>query len=352
MANVARMIDVDRLYFSDNVRSPECMAIPGMVESFRRHGFKVNHPLVVSEKPGKSKGDPPMYLVLVGNRRGQALHWLRKEEEKTYQQILPTGKVPAIVHKGLTREEEVDLRIDHSVDEDRVPLDEWSIFLAIKQLVGTGADTQDRIATKLGLFKTTGKGKGQPRREYVQVRVNLVRLPSFVQDEIRKLTLDKDSTLIRWNHIPRLYKVYNAEYTTCPGGAAGKGPEFTALWKELTTPPEPTAEGETEGPGIPKELSPADAIKRSQAATSKGLKQALLVVTRQSKKDLGEIDAHLVAAESALLILHDIQAYLGDEEYGKLKDAAIAQGETRRSAAQSEKERTGSEEVGEVAAVA
>lgn len=322
-SNCSRMVEVDRLIFADNVRSPECMQIPAMVESFRRAGsFKPNHPLVLSEKPDGT------YLVLNGNRRGTGLVWLRDHDTEAYRQILPTAKVPAIVHKGLTIEEEANLRIDHSSDEDRVPLDDWSIFLAIKQLVKVGIDSQERMAIKLGLYITANtKKKGQPNRSYVQTRVNLARLPEFVQDEIRKLTLDKDTTLLRWAHVAGLYKVYNREYTTYP---ECNGPEFQALWKKCTTPPE-AVDTETDTPE-PKELSPAEAIKRSQSASSKALKTALLVVTKQSDADLADLDEKMVAAESALRTLTEIREYLGEKEYAELVDVSTKRAADRRQA--------------------
>lgn len=323
-SNCSRMVEVDRLIFADNVRSPECMQVPAMVESFRRAGsFKPNHPLVLSEKPDGS------YLVLNGNRRGTGLIWLRDKDREAYQQILPTGKVPAIVHKGLTVEEEANLRIDHSSDEDRVPLDDWSIFLAIKQLVKVGIDSQERMAIKLGLYISANtKKKGQPNRSYVQTRVNLARLPEFVQDEIRKLTLDKDSTLLRWAHVAGLYKVYNREYTTYP---ECNGPEFQALWKKCTTPPE-AIDTDSDDVTEPKELSPAEAIKRSQSASSKGLKTALLIVTKQSDADLADLDERMVAAESALRTLTEIREYLGEKEFAELVDVSTKQAADRRQA--------------------
>ena len=319
--NCTRMVDVDRLFLADNVRTPECQAIPDMVASLKRHNYRNERPLVVSEKSGNGEST---YLVLVGNRRTLGLFWLKENEPETFVHVLPNGKVPCVVHKGLTAEEEIDLRIDHSSDLDRVPLDEWSIFTAIKQMCMAGFDTQERIAVKLGLYKTAGKSKGQPRREYVQVRVNLARMPQSVQDEFRKLTLDKDLTPIRWAHVPRLYKAYNEEYTEYPDAT---GPKFLQLWKELTTPPEPTEKSDADRKE-PKELSPAEAIRRSQSASSKGLKQAFLAVTRQSEQDLSAIDAHLVRAEAALETLDNIRQYLGDKDYAELVDAAKKQHDT------------------------
>lgn len=331
-SNCTRMIPSADLIFGGNVRTDECMALPAMVESFRRHGFKSNHPLVVSEKQTE---EGVKYLVLCGNRRGLALQWLAENETETLTRTLNGGKVPAVVHKGLTAEEEVDLRIDHSSDEDRVPLDEWSLYVAIRQLVQAGFDTQERIAHKLGLFKTTGKKAGEPRREFVQVRVNLARLPEFVQAEFRKLTLDKDSTFVRWSDVARLYKVYHEEYTT--GGMDGKGAGFQAVWQEIMTPPK-VIDTPTDASAGPKELSPAEAVKRSQSASSAGLKEALLALTRQSKADLSEIDAQIVRGESALQILADVKDWLGEKDYAELVDSATSQGDTRRAEAEAEAE--------------
>lgn len=331
-SNCTRMIEVSDLIFGGNIRTPECQAIPAMVESFRRHGFKNNHPLVVSEKKTE---EGTRFLVLCGNRRGIGLQWLAEHEKETYTRTLVGGKVPAVVHKGLTQEQEVDFRIDHGPDEDRVPLCPWSLFLAIKQLVQAGFDTQEAIATKLGLFKTTGKQAGQPKREFVQVRVNLARLPEWVQEEFRKLTLDKDTTPVRWSHIARLYKVFNEEYTA--GGTNGQGVEFQKVWKEIMAPPQ-VEDTSTDAPVGPKELSPAEAVKRSQSASSAGLKEALLVITRQSSADLAEIDARIVRAESALQILADVEAYLGEKDYAELVASATSQGDEKRTMAEAEAE--------------
>lgn len=336
--NCTRLIGVDRLTFADNVRTPECMQLPGMVESLRRHGFKYNHPLIVSEK---RDGDGLRYLVLVGNRRGLGLHWLRENDLPAYQEALPGGRVPAIVHKNLTKEEEIELRIDHSPDEDRVPLDEWSTFCAIKQLVQAQMDTQERIAIKLGLFKTKGKEKGQPNRQYVQPRVNLARLPGFVQEEYRKLSIDKDDTPVRWPHVAKLYKAYNAEYIQHPHG---DGPRFQEVWKEVMTPSQ-SKDSKTDGKvGDPKELTPADAVKRSQGAQSEGLKQALLVVTRQSGDNLADIDNTILAGETALRTLGMIRAYLGNEDYGKLLTSARAHQKEREQAEKQEAEKQEAEQ--------
>lgn len=302
----SRFVPVDDLYSEDNVRSEECQQTESMVESLKRHGFQPNHPLVLSEKV-----DGRM-LVLCGNRRMAGVKWLQENDPDGYKVAVPGGKLPAIVHKGLSALEEIDLRIDHSKDLDRVELDEWSLFLAIKQLNSAGYDTQDRIAEKLGLVKLTGKNKGKPRREYVQTRVNLARLPVFVQDEIRKLTLNKDTTAVRWADIPGLYKVHSEEYLKYPDG---DGPLFVKAWEECLTPEEVSDSG-TEL--TPKDLTPADAVKRSQAAQSTALKQIFLAVTQQSTANLAEIDSAIIAGETAVHTLKCIFEYLGEKDYALL----------------------------------
>lgn len=320
------MVDVDRLYFADNVRSEACLQLSQMEESIRRHGFKANHPLVVSEKIEKVNGEEPIitYLVLIGNRRGLGLIRLRDTDKETYRSALvQAGKVPAIVHRGLTQEEEVDLRIDHSSDEDRVPLDEWSIFMAIKQLVRGGYDTQDRIAVKLGLYKTRGKEKGRPNRSYVQVRCNLARLPLFVQGEFEKLMVHgKDRTNVRFSHIHELYKVFNLEFVEYPDA---NGPEFQKVWVAAMAPREKADPKNLDGTTEAKELSPAEAVKRSQAASSRGLREALLVATRQSNGDFAKIDENIMQGEVAIAVLADIQDYLGEKDYADLLEASRKQ---------------------------
>jgi len=313
MANCTTYVSVDSLCFADNVRSTQCERIPEMVASYRRAGcFKSNHPLVISTQ---ENGD---LLVLNGNRRGLGLQWLRDNDAAEYKRICSTGKVPAVVHKNLTIEEEIDLRIDHSTDEDRVPLDEWSIFLAIKQLVSIGSDSQEEIARKLGLFKSKGKEAGKPNRQYVQPRVNLARLPGFVQAQYLTLCYDRDKTAVRWSHLANLRKVYTAEFVSFPDG---DGPKFTELWNKCLTPtPQKVKDADAS-----KALTPTAALQRSQAAGSKGLRDALLAITDQGAGDITVIDSKILAGELAVETLAHIKLYLGDDDYAELIGASQGQ---------------------------
>ena len=304
--NCTKLVSVDDLVMENNVRTVECMHVPQMVASLRVHGYLPNHPILISERLDGT------LLVLAGNRRTSGILWLKENDPEAYRVAVVNGKIPAVVHKGLSPEEEIDLRIDHSKSMDRVPLDPWSLFLAIEQLDSSGRYTQDQIAVKLGLLKESGKKAGEPRREFVQVRVNLARLPQFVQDEFRKLTLDKDTTPIRWSMISSLYKTYNEEYLVHNDG---KGPLFTTAWTKCMTP---ESVSDTASEDEPKELTPAEAVKRSQAANSNGLKQAFLVVTRQAAGNLADIDATITEGESAVVILQAIREYLGETDYALL----------------------------------
>lgn len=300
-----KMIAFDSLYLSDNVRTEGCKRIPEMVESIRRNGFKDNHPLVLSAKlDGRN-------LVLCGNRRTEALQWLVENDPQAYDKALPNGKLPCRVYHNLTEEEEVLLRIDHSTDEDRVSLDEWSLYLAVQQLVKVGFDTQEGIAEKLGMFTK----KGKANRSWVQPRVNLARLPSFVAVELEKRNTDPKSTTVRWADVPGLYKAHTEEFADFP---EGDGPKFTTLWDAIVNPAPKEETGTKEKP-----LSVADAKKRALSTSSSTLRNALLCVTGQGTSDFVALDAKMVKAETAAHILDDIFAYLGEEKYQQLvADAA------------------------------
>lgn len=310
--SVTKLFDFDNLYRADNVRSDACKRIPDMVASIKLNGFKVNHPLVVSLK-ADGRG-----LVLCGNRRTEAVEHLRDNDPDAFKAALPGGKIPCVIYTGLTEEEEIVLRIDHGPQEDRVPLDEWSEFLAIKQLLRAfPGESQAKIAEKLGIMNKKGKNAGQPNRPYVQVRVNLARLPGFIQDEFQKLcTAGKDASPVRWSDVKDLYTAFNAEFATYP---EGDGPQLRTAWEKIMNPaPKPEA---TEDGKKPAALSPDGAKARAQAAASKLIKRVLLAVTNQGG-DLVEVDAKILQAETDSEILGMVREYLGPDEYGSLVNRA------------------------------
>lgn len=308
--NTTNMVSVDSLVFEDNIRTDNCMNLPAMVDSIKRHGFKVNHPLVVSKRGEDS------YLVLCGNRRGLALIHLRDNEPEAFGEALASGKVPAVVHEGLSPEQEVLLRIDHSTDEDREPLDEWSQFQAIRQLVLIGLDSQEGIANKLGIFHTKGKNKGQPNRSFIQPRVNLARLPQFVQDEMRVYCDNPKNTAMRWSKLATLYKLYNKEFSEHPNG---NGPEFSKAWDAALVVP-PKVEKASDNTHA---LTAKDAAKRAQACSSSLLRDALLTVTGQGSIDLATIDKAIKEAQDAQTAFNALKEYHGDGAFDDFVKEAI-----------------------------
>ena len=297
--NTTNLVSVDCLVFEDNVRTDGCMNLPGMVDSIKRHNFKVNHPLVVSKRSDDS------FLVLCGNRRGRALTFLRDNDPEAFAVAVPSGKIPAVVHEGLTPEEEVLLRIDHSSDEDREPLDQWSIFQAIRQLVLIGCDSQEQIAIKLGIFHTKGKSKGQPNRSGIQPWVNLARLPAFIQDEYKRYCDDPTSSPVRTSLISGLYKAYNTEMVEFPNG---DGPLLSLAWQAALAPKPKDVKNEITG----HNLTPADARKKAQSCTSSTLKIALLSATGQGGAKLSDVDNIVKKLEDDSTIVGVLRAHLGN----------------------------------------
>ena len=305
VGGVAKLLALHLLFRRDNVRTAATLQLPAMVASIVKHGFKPNHPLVVSEKRDGR------YLVLCGNRRAEAIETILANQPEIAERLFPTGEVPCVVYVGLTDEQEAIIRIDHGKDEDRVPLDEFGEFLAIRQLVRAGYDTQAGIAEKMGWYKTSKKtGITEPNRSKVQPRVNLAQLPQFVQDEMQRYCEEPSQSNLRWSSIAKLFKCYNEEFRQFPDG---NGPVFQAAWKEALAGPETT------GTDLPiKPITPADAEKRSKLVGSRNLRDALMTFAGVGAVSLVDIDGAIVRAESAEATLSEIADYLGEVDFATL----------------------------------
>lgn len=288
-----------------NVREAWNYHIPEMVDSIRKRGFLANHPLTVNRRKDGTT------VVLCGNRRATALQVIRDASEEEFMRILPKGKVPCVVFSGLTAEEEIIIRNDHAEDIDRIKLGDWGLFLAVKQLLRLDM-TQAECAAHLGLFNKDGS----PNRSVIQQRANLARLPVFMQAEYEKLCKDgKDSTAVRWGDVSKLYKAFAAEYRNFPDG---DGPELRKVWDGIVNPPAKSDSSEQPA----KALSPTKAVDLGGSLSSSNLKKALLAATQQGPFTLVELDATMVAAETALNDLNAIAAYLGDEGFADLMEKA------------------------------
>jgi ParB-like nuclease family protein len=294
------------LFRAGNVRGANCLQIPGMIASIKRNGYNPDKPLVVSAKPDGR------YLVLRGNRRLEAIETIAASEPETFARLFPSGTIPCVVYHDLTTEQEALLRVDHSRDFDTVPLDEFSEFLAIKQLVKAGYLTESGIAEKLGKFKKDSKtGAETPNRSWVQPRVALARLPQFVQDEYQKLwESGSASTPVRVSMILKpLSKTFNEEYATYPNG---DGPQFAKVWAECLTMPEAAADK-------PKALTQTEMVERSKVVGSRIVRDSLMVCAGIAENvNLADVDGRAVQAETALVTLAEINAYLGDDDFAEL----------------------------------
>lgn len=309
--NTTMLVLISSLHFEDNVRDEKCSNVEGMVDNIRRDGFLSDHPLVV-EKLAEEQ-----YLVLRGNRRGLACQWLAEHEPDTIEKMIPSGKIPAIVHENLTPRERILIRIDHGPQEDREPLSEWSTFLAIRQLVQGCEFTQEQIAEKLGIIHTKGKNKGKPNRSLVQPRVNLARLPLFVQEEMHKYCDDPTSTHLKWTKIPALYKAREKEFLDYPNG---DGPLFKAAWEKALEPPKPKEDKSEPG----KALSAGSARNMAQSVESPVLRDVLLTVTGQGRHSINALDCKIKTAEDAQAIVDVLRLYHGDNAFDEMVNEAIA----------------------------
>lgn len=309
-----KLIAFDQVFRQDNVRTTASLKLEEMVQSLTLKGFKKNHPIVVSQKADGR------FLVLCGNRRTEGLEVIAARNPELFTSVLPDGMIPAIVHTGLTAEDEILIRIDHSADEDRVPLDEWGEFLAVKQLVRAGYDSQANIAAKLGKFDD----KNQPKRSWVQQRVNLARLPSSTQSEMESYCMNgAGASHLRWNHVPGLYKTFLKEFKN---GHREGGPEYKKLIDGIINPVV-----DPDAPDVPpKALSKTKMEEQAQNMTSRAVQRTLMKaaglptdVDEEGKPFIAEwtdIDADGVRCETAEHQLLQIATHMGQAEFNALLD--------------------------------
>lgn len=312
-----RTVNFDHLTWGDNVRTTRTLQLEKMMHSLKERGYNPKYPIVVSRKPIPGKGGKFSYLVLCGNRRTESLKAIKAAEPAIYKIILPTNEVPALVFDNLTPEEEIILRNDHSDAEDRVALDEEGLFYSVRQLVRAGYTSQNDLAAKLNLYKENPQTKKlEPNRSFIQQRVNLARLPKFIQDEFIVLMKDgKNSTKARWAQVAELFKLYMQERVK--GHVDGKGPLLTAKWNSILTavaPEGPDAEGS-------KMMTKTEIGALSETLGSRLGQLFLLKITGapvmdgDKALDIGDIDGQMVLAEQSLTLLTDITAHMGEKPF-------------------------------------
>lgn len=298
-----KRLDISSLRMDGNPRTSRGMKLEKLQASFETHGYQADSAIMVEEV---AEND---YLVLRGNRRTAAAQDLQKNNSEVFDRVFSDGKIPAIVCKGLTDQERILLRIDHSDELDREPLDDEGLFNAVLQLCKIGLK-QEQIAKHLNLWKIDKATKKRvPNRSLVQRRVELAKLPQKVQDEFRVLFRDgQNATPVRVSQIPALYKEYNSHYLENPDGTI----KFWDLWDDCCTPKE-DKEGKPAKAG--QALSPKKATEFAQMSQSKTVRNCLLAVTGQGQVTLEEVDRTAILAETAQVTLEKIKNHLGDKDY-------------------------------------
>lgn len=204
--------------------------IPVKVRSFLAQGYLADQPIMVEER--EQPNGAGKYCVLRGHCRTGAAHYLLANQPDDYARIFHDGKIPAVIVKGLTDAQRVLAAIDQSDDLNRRPLSKYEQFVAVRAMVKQGYVSQEGIAAKLGIYSLEKEsGKQVPNRSWVQIRVNLARLPQFIQDEYEVLEKrGEKGTAFRVPMIAKLYKSYREN------NMDEKSDNFLAVWRECITP--------------------------------------------------------------------------------------------------------------------
>jgi hypothetical protein len=99
-----RLVHLDHLVLRDETmrplelwgltpHDPSHSPVRALVRSFRRYGYNRAKPIRVQMTTTES-GIGPVYLVLDGHLRVQALQWLQRFDYTAWRRICPAGQVP------------------------------------------------------------------------------------------------------------------------------------------------------------------------------------------------------------------------------------------------------------------
>jgi hypothetical protein len=266
----------DVTLYSENPRPADEFDVADMVTLYGKFGYRPEFPITVSvRKDGTT-------VSLRGNRRVTAALTLRDTQPEVFARVFPKGEIPAIIHKGLTESEEMLLAVDHSTELDRKALSAWGVFRAIAGLMGRGEVAgRYAIAEKLGLVKVQtvdGKTVRTVQGPYVQKRMELARLPEFVQVAYKQAPMfgGKD-TRYQQAEISKLLKIYNKERDTAAKLGKATGPEFDAKWDSITNPKLADGADSADGEGGILKLTRKQFADRAVSCKSLLVKQCMEV---------------------------------------------------------------------------
>ena len=308
----------DLTLYAENPRPSDEFDVAEMLALYEKFGYRPEFPITVSvRKDGTT-------ITIRGNRRVTAAMTLRDTQPETFARVFPKGEIPAIIHKGLTEAEEMLLAVDHSTELDRKALSAWGIFRAIAGLMGRGeVSGRYAIAEKLGLVKVqvvNGSTVRTVQGPFVQRRMELARLPEFVQVAYKQATMfgGKD-TRYQQKSIPRLLKLYNKERDVAAKLGKATGPEFDAAWNAICNPASSEGADSADGEGSILKLSRKQFAEKAVGCKSLLVKQCMEVAAGVVDADLiGTLDSRGVALETCERDLAKIAEFLGETEYQAL----------------------------------
>ncbi len=327
ISKTAISIPFSSLYRQNNVRTSACLALPQMVRSLRSRNFDPAYPISVSLK------DDGRHLVLRGNRRTEGLEIIEKDFADDFFSILPNGEIAALVYENLSDREEGILRNDHSKVNGEVGLDDWSQFLAIRQLIRLGVNTQAEIAAKAGEFKLGENGELVPNRSKIQQRCNLARLPQFIIDEFEKKFRIKDlefvaahggmdaiATPVGVGKIAGLWSAHQEDRKAGHFDSVNGGPKLQAKWSEVMKVAPVSVETELT---IPTTVI----IKKwAESVTDDIISETLSKAAGQeTARTFDDLDADMLKLRKAYQTLEDLKVHMGPKPFRKLvKEATPA----------------------------
>lgn len=310
----------DVTLYADNPRPAEEFETAGIVESYRKFGYRPEYPITVSIRKDGST------VALRGNRRLSAALILRDTEPETFARVFPKGEIPALIHKGLNDSEEILLAVDHTGELDRKGLSKWGEFRAISALMLKGEVAgRYAIAEKLGLVKVqvdNGKTVRTVQGPYVQKRMELARLPDFVQSAFKGCPMFGGADgRFKQAQISRLLKLYNSERDVAAKAGTRTGPQFDAAWSEIVTPA--AVEGGSDSAGTIMKLTRKQFADRAVTCKSDIVRTCMEVAAGAvDAAIIGNLDSRGLTLEAAERKLVELSEYYGEADFAATLTAA------------------------------
>ncbi len=271
-------VPVDNTLILDETNTREAVNFANNVsarwENIKLKGYLPQYPIVVEAINGNNH-------VINGNSRAGACLQGKATEPEAFAKAVRNGLIPAIIFTGLTPADRARLAVDQGKDQDRMGLNEWEQYLALKKLAMAGV-TETQAAIDLQILVKSGKDKGLPARSYVQVRYALAKLPAFVADDLHAHLTDTATGKTSWSDIMPLRTAYKADNKIGLPFPEG-GPGFKAVWDAIQNPKAPTVT-EAVNTITPSDLTTAKAVTVATMTGSRYNQAFILWLTGQTDR--------------------------------------------------------------------